>query len=168
MVYLRSLARPAAVAGVIALSGLAAAPALAYPPGANLTIACTPTVLAPSATFTCTLENTNPAGPTDIVIGGLVSSGEGVSLALASMAAQDGGTYTETFTAPTTLGTYEMIGTSADETATTTIQVVAGDTGGGQPSIPDTGGNVTLGLVAGLGALGLGGGLYAARRRKKI
>jgi LPXTG-motif cell wall-anchored protein len=169
MATLRSLGKPAAIAGVVALSGLAAAPALAYPPGVALTISCDATTVAAGASFTCTLTNTNPAGPDDIALGGLVAGGDGVSFALASVAAQDSGTYSETLTAPTTPGTYEVIGTSADETATTEIHVTGTTTGGGgQPTTPDTGANVTLGLVAGLGALGLGGGLYAASRRKKV
>jgi LPXTG-motif cell wall-anchored protein len=169
MATLRSLSKPAALVGAIALSGLAAAPALAYPPGTALTISCNATTVAPGASFICTLTNTNPAGPDDITLGGLIGAGDGVTFALASVSGQAAGTYTETLTAPSTLGTYEVIGTSADETATTQITVVASGTGdGGTPTTPQTGANVTLGLVAGLGALGLGGGLYAASRRKKV
>ncbi len=252
MATLRAISKPAAIAGVIALTGLAAAPALAYPPGVDLTISCTATTVEAGATFSCTLENTDPAGPTDIVIGGLLGAGDGVSFALASVAAQDSGTFTKQLTAPTSPGTYEVVGTSAQETASTQVTVtdgagsgfsvivsadgtatvqgatpgcsvtffvngaaagsgtvgsdgtvtvatgaqpgetvtasqtasdgceakdaapvkvtVPGDSGGGgtRPTTPDTGANVALGVVAGLGALGLGGGLFAASRRKRV
>ena len=177
MATLRSFSKPAALVGALALSGLAAAPALAYPPGvADLTLTCDATTVAPGASFTCTLTNTVPGGPNDIFIEG--AGAAGVSFALASVAAQDGGTYTETLTAPTTPGTYKVVGVSGDQTtelgedASFTLTVAAtsdGDDGGtGAPTTPKTGANVTLGLAAGLGALGLGGGLYAASRRKKV
>ncbi len=176
MNILRSSALTAATAGgILALSGLAAAPAFAYPPGTALTLTCDATAVAPGASFTCTLTNIDPAGPNDIFIQG--ASGDGVSFDLASLAAQDSPTYSETLTAPTTPGKYTIAGRSGSttiESATTEITVaVSGDEGGdegggGQPTTPDTGANVTLGLVAGLGALGLGGGLYAASRRKKV
>lgn len=161
--------RPAAAAitgGLLILGGAAVAPALAYPAGASLSIACDAISYAPGATATCTLSNTDPAGPDDIALGGQIASGDDVRFALASLAAQDASTYTEQLVLPTTIGTYEVIGTSAGETARTTVQVVADGTATtGAATTPRTGANIALGLAVGLGALGIGGGIYAVSRR---
>ena len=161
--------------GVLILGGIAAAPALAYPPGVDLTVGCNAPSFAPGATATCTLTNIDPAGPNDITIGDLVAAGNGATIARASVLAQDSNTFTKTLTVPTTPGKYLLTGTSGSETVTAELTVAAGgggggggDEGGGSGTTPKTGANVTLGLVAGLGALGLGGGLFAASRRKKV
>lgn len=239
------------------LGSLALGPALAYPPGDALAISCDATTYAPSATAVCTLTNIVPGGPHNIELGGrLGAQGDGVTIVLASLSAQDAdaNTYVQDVPLPAETGTYEVIGTSGGETATTTVQVVAAGavepfsvvvqpdgsvlvqnatpgcsvtvyvndvavgsgvadengsvtiaakapagatvraeqtasdncaalesdpvvvgsgTGGSgsttdKATTPKTGANVTLGVVAGLGALGLGGGLYVASRRKKV
>ncbi len=261
MTRLRSrFAATALVGGVLAIGGLAVVPALAYPPGTALAIACDAFTYSPGATATCTLTNINPAGPNDIVLGEQIgAAGEGVSIARASFLAQEAApTYVEQLILPMTLGTYEVIGTSAGEVATTTVRVVASGEAtafsitvsadgtsvtvqNGQPGCsvtiyangtavgtgvvgadgsvtivptspipagaevtaqqsasdscaalsaapvtvsgpakpatkppaetaktPATGANVALGVVAGIGALAVGGGLVASSRRKKV
>lgn len=170
----RPLTRTAASAlagGLLLLGGAAAAPAFAYPPGTSLTISCTPTTVQVGGSVVCTLSNINPAGPNSIKFGGLVAQ-DAVSFSLAALDTQQAGTYSQTLTAPSTPGKYEVIGTSADETATTTVTVVpvggGGGSAGGGSTTPNTGANVALGLAAGLGALAIGGGLYGASRRKRI
>lgn len=49
-----------------------------------------------------------------------------------------------------------------------TVTVAGDEPGIDTPATPTTGANVALGLTAGLAAMGLGGGLYAASRRKKV
>lgn len=173
-----TITRTAAAAfagGLLVLGGAAVSPALAYPPGTALTIACTPGSVAPGGAVTCVLTNINPAGPNSIVFGDLVASG-GVSFSLASVAAQESTSYSQTLTAPATPGKYEVMGKSADETVTTTVTVThpgaKPGAGAGKPgtgtTTPATGANTMIGLAAGLGALAVGGGLYGASRRKKV
>lgn len=234
--------------GVLILGGIAAAPALAYPPGEALTISCDKSTYAVGETATCTMTNINPAGPNSIVP---PAGSTNVTTGTTS-----GNSFTVSFTVPPTSGSYKVTGTSAGESASTNIQVgggqptpfslvvnnngtvtvkggtpgctvtvsvngqaagsgtvgsdgtvtisvnvptgatvtasqTASDTcaavttppvvaggggggggttggGGGATETPQTGANVAFGLLAGLGALGIGGGLYAASRRKRV
>lgn len=168
-ISLRTRSAAAAITGgLMILGGVAVAPALAYPVGNSLAIACDATSYAPGDTATCTLSNISPAGPNDIELGDLVAQGDSVTFALASLAAQ-GATYSEQLVLPGTSGTYEVIGTSAGEKVKTTVQVVA--TGGtaatGAATTPKTGANIGIGLTAGVVALGIGGTLFAVSRRKR-
>lgn len=166
----------AAVAGALIFSGLAVAPALAYPPGTAMTLTCTPSAVVQTS-VTCTASNTNPAFPT-VISFAEAPSAAGLEISKAAFALPSADV-TQTLTCPAKPGIYVVTAVNGDQQATqetavtnvncAPVQGGGGGTSGGGATTPSTGaGNVALGVIAGLGALGLGGGLIMASRRKQV
>ncbi len=143
--------------GAVLLLGLAAAPALAYPPGTPLVVSGSNGVITvtngqPGCTVTVTDNGTE--------VGSKTLDADG----------------TATFNGNTSPGT-KLVATVSGagceaETATETIPgnvtPTPTPTPTPSPTPSHTGSNTALGLAAGIGALGVGGGLVVASRRKKV
>lgn len=178
----------AAVAGTVLLfGGLAAAPALGYPVGVQPTLSC-PATVAAGSTVTCTAENAEE-GATLTLSFQLVAAGANDATTISRAAfILPAASVSASATAPTTPGNYSVVGnldgTVLETTTETTITVTAATTGGGGGGTGTDGGtsaggdedeltktgasNTALGFAAAIGAIGLGGGLYAASRRKRV
>jgi LPXTG-motif cell wall-anchored protein len=147
--------------GAVLVLGLAAAPALAYPPGVGLTISASNGVI--------TVSNVEPGCVVDLIDNGKLLGQE--------LSNADG---TVTFKGNTSPGRTLVASVNSNgdvggcEADTATLVIPGGvtptptptPTASPSPTPSRTGSNTALGIVAGIGALGVGGGLVVASRRK--
>ena len=147
-----------ALTGAVLLSASIAGPALAYPPGTDITVEIS------SGGSAATVSNAQPGCDLSIYVNGQMRG---------SGTAGSGGTAVIDIDPPAQAGDTVQVSQSgsgcASETGQATVPGGGGDHGGGGGTTPSTGaGNTALGLAVGLGALGLGGGLVVASRRKRV
>ncbi len=149
----------AATGGSVLLTGVFLAPALAYPPGTAMTVTagngqiviangqpgCTVTVQGPSFSQSTTIDSDGMA-----VINANLPDGEDLEATVSGKGCA----------AESASGVVSNSGGGGGGGGGN-----GGGTGGDTPS--RTGSDTALGLLAGLGAIGVGGGLVVAARRKK-